>query len=528
MKKITLLLSFIILCLANSFAQQRYIDEVFDSVHVTTNVTYGQNISIFPPNYGPHMQQLMMDVYEPAGDTLSARPLIVYMHPGDFLPILVNGNPTGDLHDSAVVEMCKQFALRGYVVANMDYRIGWFPLNLNQNCRTAQLLQAVYRGLQDAKTCVRFFRMNESTQGNTYGIDPNKIVVGGQGSAGYIATSYATLNSVSELQLLKFISSSTDPSCGCVTGQPYILQSVFGDFDGFGGDTAYNHSNWSGYSSSVNMVFNLEGALGDSSWLDEGEVPMVSFHDVNNPLSPFTHGGVYLPPPYNYFIIDVTGSHDFIRLANSFGNNDIFHITWTDPYSARADLVNGGGPWEYEGLFPIVQPDPSLFIPGDPFHGQISPWDWWSCSDLETIAPYYGVSPGYADTICQLGLWTNPDMSKVKALRYIDTIQNYLDERMCRALGLCFGVGIDEVNLFKDQVSVFPNPTARVAHLKLDDASLHFLSIKIYDVAGRKVFEEENLHQNAADISCGQFGKGLFTIQIQTENGIANGKLVIE
>src|SRR6185436_10310298 len=137
-----LLLSIIIICIANSFAQQRYIDEVFANDTVTTNVIYGQNISIFPPNYGPHMQQLIMDVYEPAGDTLSARPLIVYMHPGDFLPILLSGNPTGDLHDSAVVEMCKQFARRGYVVANMDYRIGWNPGNQHQDCLTAGLIQA--------------------------------------------------------------------------------------------------------------------------------------------------------------------------------------------------------------------------------------------------------------------------------------------------------------------------------------------------------------------------------------------------
>jgi hypothetical protein len=144
------------------------------------NVTYGQNISIFPPNYGAlHMQQLMMDVYEPAGDTLSARPLIVYMHPGDFLPILVNGNPTGDLHDSAVVEMCKRFALRGYVVA-IWIIVSMVSLNLNQNCRTAQLLQAVYRGLQDAKTCVRFFRMNESTQATIMELIRIKLLLEGK------------------------------------------------------------------------------------------------------------------------------------------------------------------------------------------------------------------------------------------------------------------------------------------------------------------------------------------------------------
>jgi hypothetical protein len=525
MKQITLLLSIIIICLANSFAQQRYIDEVFDSVQVTSNVTYGENISFFPPNVGRHMQSLLMDVYEPVTDTLDARPLIVFMHPGDFLPLLWNGNPTGDLHDSGVVEICKQFARRGYVVANIDYRVGWNPLNLNQDCRTAQLLQAVYRGLHDAKTCVRFFRMDVATQGNTFGIDENRIVVGGQGSSGYIATSYATLNKPGELQLLKFISSSTDPSCGCMTGVPYIIPDVLGDFDGLGGDTTYNHPNWPGYSSNVNMVFNLEGALGDSSWLEAGEVPMVSFHDVNNPLTPYMSGGVFLPPPFNYFIIDVTGSHDFIRRANQLGNNDVFHLfNWGDPYTTRANEVNEG----WEGLFPIVQPDPSVNNPYNPFHGQINPWEWWSCTDLEIIAPYLGKTVGYADTICGYGYLTNPDMSKLKALAYIDTVQGYLDPRICRVLELCKSVGIEEVKTLKAELNLFPNPSSQILNIQLKDATAKILSVKIFDVAGRKVFDDENLNQNHAEISCRQFTKGLFTVRVQTDLGVLTEKLVIE
>jgi hypothetical protein len=256
--------------------------------------------------------------------------------------------------------------------------------------------------------------------------------------------------------------------------------------------------------------------------MEAGDVPMVALHDVNNPLSPFLSDTSFLPFVY------AVGSHNFIRYANTLGNNDVFHITWTDPYSIRANTVNSGVPWEYEGLFPIVQPDPSLIIPGDPFHGQVSPWEWWDSTDLVAFAPVLGVDTAFAHFIYQNGLLVNPDMSKNKAHLYIDTAQYFLSERICRALGLCLGVGIDEVNLFRDQVNVSPNPVAQVAHLKLADASLHFLSIKIYDVEGRKIFEEENLYQNTADISCEQFGKRLFTIQVQTEKGIATGKLVIE
>ena len=51
---------------------QRYLAEVFPNVTVTTNVQYGENISVFPPPT-PASIPLMCDVYEPAGDGLDDR-----------------------------------------------------------------------------------------------------------------------------------------------------------------------------------------------------------------------------------------------------------------------------------------------------------------------------------------------------------------------------------------------------------------------------------------------------------------------
>ena len=65
-------------------------------------------------------------------------------------------------------------------------------LNTDTDNRTQSILQAVYRGLQDAKTCVRYFRKDVATNENSYGIDDTKIAVGGQGSGGYISLAYAS------------------------------------------------------------------------------------------------------------------------------------------------------------------------------------------------------------------------------------------------------------------------------------------------------------------------------------------------
>lgn len=113
-------------------AQTRFIDEVFESVVVTEGVVYGNNVSILPIVLGqsetPLPEDLVMDIYEPDGDTLSERPLVIVGHRGDFLPPIINQSPYGTRKDSAVVEMCKRFAKKGYVAVSMDFRLGWNPL----------------------------------------------------------------------------------------------------------------------------------------------------------------------------------------------------------------------------------------------------------------------------------------------------------------------------------------------------------------------------------------------------------------
>ena len=130
---------------------------------------------------------ITMDVYTPpASDENTSRPVIIYLHTGNFLPQGINGSPTGSKRDSAVVNMCKQWARSGYVVAALNYRLGWNPISSDPDVRRGTLLQAVYRALHDTQTAVRFMR---STMGadNPYGIDPEKIALFGQGSGGYVA-----------------------------------------------------------------------------------------------------------------------------------------------------------------------------------------------------------------------------------------------------------------------------------------------------------------------------------------------------
>lgn len=201
MKKLVLFSALLVaFCFSALNAQVRYLDEVFSAASKTTTV-YGNNYTVITLSSTGHTKPLPQQVviYSPAGDTETARPLIIYLHTGNFLPISVNGSCGGTLADSSNVEFATRLAKMGYVVAVMDYRLGWRPDLPQELLKRFTLINAAYRGVQDVRSCIRFFRKSVDTQANPFGIDPTKIVVWGQGTGGYISMAAAYLNTYNEI-----------------------------------------------------------------------------------------------------------------------------------------------------------------------------------------------------------------------------------------------------------------------------------------------------------------------------------------
>jgi acetyl esterase/lipase len=463
-------------------AQQRYLEEVFTNVDITPDIMYGANVSVITGV--PALDTLRMDVYEPNGDTALLRPLIIYLHTGSFLPVPLNGQCTGDKLDSASVEMCKRFAKKGYVVAAINYRLGWNPLG-DQDTRTGSLLNAVYRALQDCKSAVRYMRGTVATASNPFRIDQSRIALGGQGSGGYVALAYATIDSYNDITLPKFFDFNL--------GTPYIDTTLSGDWDGYGGiglnQPALNNP---GYSNAINFVFNMGGALGDSSWLEAGDVPMVCIHVPNDPFAPYTYGPVIVPTT-GQFVVNVSGSYDIVRIANTFGNNNSFiFLGLTDPFTVRANMINDG----YDGLCPLVRPDP----PG-PLTGEAGPWEWWdtNCSNNTS------------------SLASNPDMSVTKGMTYIDTVQGYVCPRMFRGLGL--NVGIDQIDLLEKSVKIYPNPSQGNFRIVVDAAFTDLKSIEISDYSGRIVRSIKGDDSFIYEISRQNLASGIYLVKMHFVNG---------
>jgi para-nitrobenzyl esterase len=220
----------------------RYIDyNSFSGADVTSAVTFGNNTAL-----SGSPVDLKMDVYEPTGDTETSRPVIVMAFGGSFIG--------GDRSDVAFLGNI--FAKLGYVVVAPDYRVGlFFPGQVTTTL-------AVLRGSHDMKACVRYLKKTVAEDGNPYGIDSDRIIVGGVSAGGISAIHAAYLNLDSQ-----------------------VPAYMAGDTAGLGG--MEGNSGTPDYSSAPLAVLSFSGTIGDSAWIIPGSVPICSIHEENDGTVPY-------------------------------------------------------------------------------------------------------------------------------------------------------------------------------------------------------------------------------------------------
>jgi acetyl esterase/lipase len=146
-------------------AGERYVDRIFGQVTVARDLVYGAA----PDEHG-RRQELNVDVYTPVGDTLAARPAIVLAYGGGF----VGGNK------ESMGGLATAYAQRGFVALSIEYRMHEAAGGISfppDAAETARILDAKH----DMQAAVRWAR----AQAGTFGIDPQRVAVGG-GSAGAV------------------------------------------------------------------------------------------------------------------------------------------------------------------------------------------------------------------------------------------------------------------------------------------------------------------------------------------------------
>jgi len=210
-------------CTAGACSPLRYRDLVFAATSVTSDLPYGSNLS-----FEGEPVTLRLDAVEPAGDAVTSRPAIVWVHGGAFA--------AGDKTSPELLDQMNQFARKGYFNVSIDYRL------TPNGCTvvTQECLTAIEFAMHDAQAAVRWLRANAAT----YGVDPDRIAIGGT-SAGAITALNVGYN-------------PDDPGD---SGNP-------------------------GFSSAVAAAVSLSGAR-LRGLPDPGEAPALLFHGTADPLVPY-------------------------------------------------------------------------------------------------------------------------------------------------------------------------------------------------------------------------------------------------
>ncbi|MBK7147258.1 MAG: carboxylesterase family protein [Bacteroidetes bacterium] len=241
-------------CVANRYSEGYYFDS--SDIEFTPNILY----AVAERWPAATVDSLRLDVFAPklTADSLSNRPLILLIHGGAFL--------TGNRQ--AMHYQCMEYARRGFVVATMTYRLGW-------NCAATDLLgvclfcqgeqyklkTATYRAAQDGRAAMRYLHAHAAD----FGIDTAWMFIGGE-SAGSITALHTAFWSQSE----------ADSFASWAKGDVGLL------------DTAGNALP-ADYS--IKAVIDNCGAVSrDSVVLNNGNVPVISFHDEGDCVVP-NHAG---------------------------------------------------------------------------------------------------------------------------------------------------------------------------------------------------------------------------------------------
>ncbi|MBL7923938.1 MAG: T9SS type A sorting domain-containing protein, partial [Bacteroidia bacterium] len=216
-------------------------------------------------------------------------------------------------------------------------------------------------------------------------------------------------------------------------------------------------------------------------------------------------------PTTGDFVVEVGGSLEALRLANLAGNNNCFaNAGFNDPLTNYANTVNNG----YEGLYPLYT-NPAQ---------QAGPWEWFDSTATVFYAsflpPPFNTQGGVAYSNALL---TNPNMSKAKALAYLDTVMGYLNPRIVYCLNLSTGLNNGQVN--DAGLSFVPNPAEDRTVISTKNQDL-IRSISVFDLTGKKVYYATGINEKSYTLNRQQLETGVYMIQVELDRGTATSRII--
>ncbi|BBE19561.1 lipase [Aquipluma nitroreducens] len=242
----------------------RYQDEIFPVIEVKSDLLYGKakgywthspysnepyittlSKGLVKAFNDPELLDLKLDVYYPKTDLFKNRPLVMLIHGGAFY--------IGSKESACEATLATSLAKRGYLVASIDYRLGF-------KLMPSDIELSAYRAIQDANAALRFLAHNAKG----LGIDPTQVYIGGT-SAGAVAS----LNTA-------FMKNDERPERILKAGQEGLL----GKIEESGNKYTEKFT--------IKAVVNMWGAVADLNIIDKGEnIPVLSIHGTADDIVPF-------------------------------------------------------------------------------------------------------------------------------------------------------------------------------------------------------------------------------------------------
>lgn len=243
---------------------RRYQDEIFPTIEVKSDLLYGKAKGYWTHSpysnqpyittltnglvkafNDPELLDLKLDVYYPKTDLFKNRPLVMLIHGGAFY--------IGSKESACEAALATSLAKRGYLVASIDYRLGFKLI-------PSDIELSAYRAMQDANAALRFLAHNAKG----LGIDPNQVYIGGT-SAGAVAS----LNTA-------FMKNDERPERIMEAG----LEGKLGKIEESG--NKYTEA------FTIKAVVNMWGAVSDVNIIDRDEnISVLSIHGTADEIVPF-------------------------------------------------------------------------------------------------------------------------------------------------------------------------------------------------------------------------------------------------
>lgn len=321
------------LCAQAPFTQKQY------GFRLETNLIYG-----VADNYAGIPTTLILDLYKPVGDDNTQRPLIVFVHGGSWLGGCKN----------AAATFGPEMAQRGYVVASVNYRLGWhksggpIPNPVADGtlyaADSSELIRALYRGQQDVKGAIRWLKARAALDSTC----SERVLVGGESAGGFIALAVGFLDREAEKpSSCMALTAAPTPAANltnsydlnCVTqtinpSGPALQRPDLGSVDG--------PLNLNGHDANVLGVINFFGGVpleaSEKNWLQGPDTPAVYlYHQTCDGVVPFGGGSPFFVIS-NYCNLGFTPWHtNYMRTFGSGSLAAAFEVS-NVPYTTDFDV----------------------------------------------------------------------------------------------------------------------------------------------------------------------------------------------